>query len=252
MKLFLIYSIDCKTNNITIKDSFYAKEDALLNVEKLVLNIIKDLEGTKQTEIALQNSKSVEQILNDVSLKEGHYIRNDADNHAELYEKKTIIDTGLIYNSTRLVMEKKSVFGITEIDVSDKMPQCICNMPSTQTIRTNTNNTLQSAFVDELKNLFCTGDIKFGLKPIGTKIPKKQYSKQIIINTRLGKFDDFDNESNDSNETNETNETNEDEVNNDTESDFDDDIEMKDYTKDDSLEYMPLIDFSENENENEN
>lgn len=158
MKYLLIYYLDHKNNDqVTIKDYYTSKDDAINSLEKVALEFIKEQQGKQQINICRQYEKSVDDILKDTNIKEGLYIKKQGD-IIVLYEKKNIIIPGTIWNSFDIKIDKIGMFNITEVNM-DLANKCTCNL-SKQTITTKQSNKIVYTFLDEFKNLLSTDSIK--------------------------------------------------------------------------------------------
>lgn len=171
MRYYIIYFLDYKKNNaIIIKDMYLSKEDAYNNLERVAIDYIKDLQGKQQAEICKQD-KTPDQLLVDTTIKEGLYIKKQ-DEMITLYEKKTIVLPGRIWNTNDLQVNKIGQISVTEYNFDDIMFKCGCNfkIERKQSIEVpvilNNKTTIRPAYnyLDELKNKLESGMIK--LKPV--------------------------------------------------------------------------------------
>lgn len=163
MKYYIIYFIDYKDgNNVVIKELYRSKEDAVLNVEKVATEYIRNLQGKQQADICKQQ-KSPQDILNDVNLKEGFYILVD-NSVVTLYEKISGVIPGTIWNSYELQINKIGLFNYTEYNFDDLLfrSTCTCSMGiNKRKINQLPKSTpKQSTFVDELKERMKNNTIK--------------------------------------------------------------------------------------------
>lgn len=125
MKYYVIYYFKYDVNNkrisnspeqkkddMVIKACFKDEHEAIGNLVTVALEYIRELEGTKQAEIALQSNKTEYQIANDISLKEGLYLK-EVNNVMYLYEKKRAVLPGWVFDTYGTEFNKIGQFGIT-------------------------------------------------------------------------------------------------------------------------------------------
>ena len=163
MKYYIIYFIDHKNcDNVIIKELYRSKEDAVLNVEKVAIEYIRNLQGKQQADICKQQ-KSPQDILNDVNLKEGFYILVD-NSVVTLYEKISGVIPGKIWNSYELQINKIGLFNYTEYNFDDLLFRsiCTCSMGiNKRKINQLPKSTFKRlTFVDELKDKMEKNTIK--------------------------------------------------------------------------------------------
>lgn len=159
--MYYIYFIDLLISvpNTTLKSSYDCTESALDDLELIALNYIREQEGIKQSSIALQNNKDINQILADDTLKEGLYLKR-VENSVLVYQKQKIILTGKLWNSYEMKIDKIGVFGITSSNINSKNTQePIIKAKTIKIIHDNKHNSL----MDELNKLF-NNSTNFGLK----------------------------------------------------------------------------------------
>jgi hypothetical protein len=161
---YLIYFLDNKKNDlITIRETYKNKNDAIINIEKIALDYIKNIEGEKQLQICKQD-KTPDQIVNDINLRNGLYIIKH-NNIVTLYEKTTQIIQGTIWNGYKNGIEKIGIFGMIEYKIDDNLIRCVCNEPKRVIKEIKTISDVKSGgFLDELKKIINDTDGKFNLK----------------------------------------------------------------------------------------
>lgn len=163
MKYYIIYFINYKNrDNVNIKELYRSKEDAILNVEKVAIEYIRNLQGKQQADICKQQ-KSPQDILNDINLKEGFYVL--VDNYVvTLYEKISAVVPGKLWNSYELQINKIGLFDYTEYNFDDLLfrSTCTCSIGINKRKINHLpeNNFKQLTFVDELKDKIKNNTIK--------------------------------------------------------------------------------------------
>lgn len=160
MKYYLVYLLNYKeSDSVTIKDSYHNKEDAIHSLERNATEYIRELQGKQQADICKQD-KPTDEILSDIKLREGLYIKKEGDS-VIIYEKTTVTKIGTVWNSSYLKMVKVGKFYVTEYNFDDTLFRCNCittTYTPPKTVKPNGN----WGFLDELKGL----DGKFNLKPV--------------------------------------------------------------------------------------
>lgn len=173
MRYHIIYFLDYKKNDsVTIKEMYMSKDDAFNNIEKVAIDYIKELQGKQQADICKQD-KTPEQLLADISTKEGMYIRK-YDDHVIIYEKTTVVVPGTLWNSNTLQVNKIAQISVMEYNFDDMLFNCSCKIERKQRITIpiipSQNNQKNNSklptynFMDELKIKMNSGMIK--LKPV--------------------------------------------------------------------------------------
>ena len=163
MKYYLVCFVDYKKNdNIIIKDSYLAKIDAEKRLESVALEYVKEYQGKQQAE-KCQLDLTPDQILSDVTLKEGLYIRK-VDETVVLYEKVNVVLEGAIWNSYDVKVNKIGLFTISEYNFENQMAMCGCNIQKIEKVEKVENTHIvsrsesnPSMLLDELKQLFMKG-----------------------------------------------------------------------------------------------
>ena len=167
MTQYLIYFQDNQKNDlIDIRDTYRNKQDAICHLEKVALDNVKKAEGEKQVDICKQD-KSLEQITNDATLRNGLYIVKYLDTII-LCEKSTKILQGSIWNSYNTVSAKIGVFGIIEYKFEDNILRCACSMNKKELKPTRDANIIVPNFLNELTKMINDTDGKFKLRTIRT------------------------------------------------------------------------------------
>lgn len=158
MKYYMVYLLNYKdSDSVVLKDSYRERNDAIHSLERTAIEHIKELQGKQQADICKQD-KTPEEILADVQLREGLYIRKDGDSIL-LYEKKTVVKVGNFWNSNSLKILKVGKFYITEYNFDEAMFRCNNSITRSPTIKYE-KPTGTLSFIDELKSL----NGKFNLK----------------------------------------------------------------------------------------
>lgn len=168
MTHYLIYFLDnTKNNAITIKNTYKNKNDAIINIEKIAFDYVRELEGEKQTRICKQD-KTPDQILNDTNLKDGLYIIKNGD-IVTLHEKISQLIQGRVWNGLQNDIKQIGVFGMIEYKNVEFLMTKRCNT-ETKIIQNDENPQLSmslpkgTGFLDELKKIINETDGKFNLK----------------------------------------------------------------------------------------
>lgn len=118
MKLSVVYYLDYQNNdNIIVKKSFKNKKNATEEIEKIALEFIKDQQGSQQLEKCKQYEKTSDEIQQDVNLSDGLYLIKSGDDFVVLNKKKNV-DSGILWNSTTVILNKIGVFKTTEFDLN--------------------------------------------------------------------------------------------------------------------------------------
>ena len=189
MKAFIIYYIDNGMKMVQ-KDIYFCKELALNELDTVALDHVKQLEGQKQVAVAVQYGKSTSDIVLNKELKDGLYLRKEQDS-VILYEKKDVVDTGIIFNGIKKDLVKIGSFGVIDIDFEDHLlpKKCECfaikySVGNTNDVKITNTKVIKSqleskdekekrmrhtGLVGSLTNLFNGEDRKFGLKTINKK-----------------------------------------------------------------------------------
>lgn len=164
---YLIYFLDnTKNNAITIKNTYKNRNDAIINIEKIAFDYVRELEGEKQARRCKQE-KTPDQILNDITLKDGLYIIKNGDT-INLHEKTSQLIQGRVWNGHQNDIIQIGVFGMIEYK----------NVESLMTKRYNDETKIIAnehqqlsgplpkctGFLDELKKIINETDGKFNLK----------------------------------------------------------------------------------------
>jgi hypothetical protein len=164
---YLIYFLDnTKNNTISIKNTYKNRNDAIINIEKIAFDYVRELEGEKQARICKQE-KTTEQILNDATLKDGLYIIKNGDT-VTLYEKTSLLIQGRVWNGHQNDIIQIGVFGMIEY----KNVESLMTKRYNTEIKNITNDNQQLSnqspkcfgFLDELKKIMNETDGKFNLK----------------------------------------------------------------------------------------
>lgn len=155
----MIYFLDYSNNQIICKMSYKSMDLALDYIDRVALDYIRETQGTNQL-LVCQKYDNPNNILSDPTLKPGYYlIKNKSHEKIYLFEKKSHLIPGYIWNSTELKLEKTGEFGITpifiDIDLIEPIPLPIHHNYS----ENNTNTTKSLFYIDELKNLFNSGKL---------------------------------------------------------------------------------------------
>ena len=158
MRYYIVYFLNLQT----LKPIFYKYYDdekiALSKIDSIALEYVKNEQGKQQADIAIQPTKSVIEIQNDTTLKEGLYLKKEGDIMI-VYEKTKVALTGYIYSSYEIRMNKIGKFDVTDIDLD--IPQN-CTIKTKQVSPCERNCT----YMDELKLRLQQSDNKFGLKNV--------------------------------------------------------------------------------------
>jgi hypothetical protein len=154
----LIYFLDNQQNDlITIRGTYINKSDAQDNLEKSALDHVKQVEGERQMVICKQDGKTLDQIADDLSLKNGLYIVCGI-NNVILYEKSTKVIPGNIWNGLKNVVDKVGVFGLIEYKHNIIKSNVIKKKENIINEKTSIN------FLDELTQIINNTDGKFKLR----------------------------------------------------------------------------------------
>lgn len=171
MKYFLICFIDYKKDDIvTIKDSYMTKNDATNRMKKIAVDHIKKYQGKQQAKLC-DIGLSPELILSDNSVKNGMYIYVQSDNKIQLYEKVSVSLPGTLWNYNDVKVNKIGVFVISEYHLDDQTEKCNCMRKTSDNhnIKNNietTENVNNFTYIDELRQLFSSNDLRTKLKPV--------------------------------------------------------------------------------------
>jgi hypothetical protein len=156
MRYYIVYFLDFSTYKPTFHKYYSDEKEAQSVLETVALEHIKNEQGKQQSDIAIQKTKSLSEIQNDETLKEGLYIKHE-NNTIALYNKAKFTIPGYLYSAYEMRMVKLGQFDYSplELDIPEN-----CSIKSKPT-KTNTNC---YTYIDELK-LRLT-DSKFGLRKI--------------------------------------------------------------------------------------
>lgn len=121
MKYHFICFLDYRIEGaIDIKDCYREKEEALNNLERIAIDYVKELQGKQQAE-KCKTDKTPEELLVDVTCKEGLYITT-VNNTVILYEKTNNILPGRLFGySSDLKVNKIGLFTISEYNFDDSI-----------------------------------------------------------------------------------------------------------------------------------
>ena len=88
MKYYLVYLLNYKeSDQISIRDSYHNKEDAIHSLERNAVEYIREIQGKQQADICKQE-KPIDEILSDIKLREGLYIKKEGNDSIILYPSK--------------------------------------------------------------------------------------------------------------------------------------------------------------------
>lgn len=166
MKYFVIFYIDCKTmKNVNLKGQYATQEDASNDLLPSALEYVRLEQGKQQADIALQNVKTVNELLIDESFREGLYIKQE-ETIISIYSKVKEVIPGTIWNSAQMKINRIGIFGVTEIELNISVP--IAPVFSTAP-RKRANSIPKICYLDELRKVLSNSD-NFGLKKT-VKVP---------------------------------------------------------------------------------
>jgi hypothetical protein len=153
MKLYLVYFLDYQSANneqAIIKGSFLSLEEANENIKTITLNYITEQQGKQQAQICEQYDKTLEQIMNDITLKDGMYIRKEKE-IMTIYNKIIQVVPGtFLWSSSKTEIKKIMTIKVTEFECplfeKEKATDNSSNLPSVKKVDLNKNYT----FLEEL------------------------------------------------------------------------------------------------------
>jgi len=164
MKYYLLYFLDYKNKySISIKADYQARDDALINLEKVALEYVKDQQGKQQMEICKRYDDNVQQILTNPNIKEGLYLKK-RDDMVVLYEKVNVVVTGTLWNSMEMQVNEIGLFGITDYNL-ELLVKCSCNVAKTP-VSNSIKPVSGYTFLDQLKERLLESDNNYGLRSI--------------------------------------------------------------------------------------
>lgn len=108
------------SGKLVVKDTFSSEQNAKDNLSTVALAFIKEAEGDSQVAVSMQDSKSVDEIKGDTTLKDGHYLKHD-DNDGDvlhLYQKESIVYEGTLYNTYDIKMTQKGYYSVATIGIN--------------------------------------------------------------------------------------------------------------------------------------
>ncbi len=181
MRIYSVFYCDKQNNgSIYFKHQSTTEDNAIAKLEKYALEHIKNEEGGKHTKIAFQDSKTLDNIRDDVELRNGLYLKK-GDKIINVYEKKTKVIPGMIYNSEEIVVVPVGYFCVAMQDIDVPEPtRCSCQL-TRQELRP-TNSASAHDFISTLKQMFVTleGDTDTLLSPKSLDYQRATFKKPSI------------------------------------------------------------------------
>ncbi|MEM3858127.1 MAG: hypothetical protein QW478_01830 [Candidatus Micrarchaeaceae archaeon] len=161
MRYWFIIFLDKLSDIVSIKSEYTSQENAAKALEKYVIDYIKDMNGIKQLEKCNRTNVQDNVILNEVDFN-GLFYRK-VDDKIELYEKKTVVVPGTLWNSLENKIIKLGIFMIVNYHIED-YKLCSCNVA-----RTTCHEKKEIPFMNELiERLKDNKDGNFGLKHLNS------------------------------------------------------------------------------------
>jgi len=172
MKYYLVYLLNYKDNDaVILKEAYYEKDDAAKSLERHATEYIKELQGKQQADICKQE-KTSQEILLDITMKEGMYYRIE-DSVIVLYEKCVLLEPGAVWGLRKnKVINKIGKFYITEYNFDDSIFRCSCMLEQKASAPKFKKPAITLSFLDELRNLSENNDGKIKLKPVKARVVK--------------------------------------------------------------------------------
>lgn len=164
MKQYLTCFIDYKRGDqVIIKNQYFTKEDAQNDLERVAIEHVREYQGKQQADVCKQD-KNADQLLADLTLKEGMYIRK-MDDSIVLHEKINLVLPGRLWNSSELKVNKIGLFNITEFRSDDSMTaRCSCTSQKREIVNkrpsSNSNSSKTHTYLQELQSLLSTGQLR--------------------------------------------------------------------------------------------
>jgi|688.fasta_scaffold738802_1 hypothetical protein len=195
MELYIVCFLDKLDNKIIIKDMCRSTRVAIEKLESIALDHVKDLQGKHQAEKCFIE-KNADELLSDITIKEGLYIRREDDNLV-LYEKVNKIIPGTLWgHSYEMKVNKIGIFMICIYMNNDSTYRSsyIAHRPEVYkpSISLNNNKNTKTdepySFLNELKSKISSGNIK--LNKIDNDRQNMVQTKTIIVKETI---DDLNN-----------------------------------------------------------
>jgi hypothetical protein len=113
MKYFEVHFIDFNDYQVHIKQCFTNQNEAIINLENIAVEYIRELQGKQQADICKQYDTPIEKLS---ELDKGLYLHKDG-NNIYLYEKKEQHMSGIFSYYHVPKVEKIGLFGIAEFEI---------------------------------------------------------------------------------------------------------------------------------------